>query len=614
MIKKNTPESQKTEYKSSWHDEYFQWICGYANAKGGKLYIGVNDDGYVIGLKDTRYLLDVLPNQIVDTMGIVVEIDHDGVAGLGENIKYRSIPDDISQRPENLYVRGILTERGILDIDASSVDTGNITADVQKLFDAAPGFVKQLRQSKEYRDRILASLKIWKEETPVFTNSDGSLDYVCITVNAYPYGISYRNHYYIRSGGTTREQKGIALSAFLLERSGKHWDGMPVSGVGISDLDPFAINTYRKKAVEKGRHTHEDVDVSDEQVISDLKLIDGESEGNGVMRAALLMFHPDPERYVTGSSIKIAYFAPEGAYGANKSDDIIYHDEIHGPLIMQTDKVVDLVYTKYLKALISYDGLQRIETFMTPKDVFREVILNAINHKLYETGNPIQISVYDDHIVVFNQGYWPDDIELSDLYTKKHSSYPHNPNITKTFFNAGEIEAYGSGFGKIRIVCDEYNAPYPEIEVTPNGVTVEIKACDLYMKLLKHGRYWQTYPDNSERSDVVLSTENGDIITDQKGNPIIVETEKEVDPSVIASIDHMMEILTTELTDSEKEVYLPIAEYLKNHEVIKNSDGMRLTGKSAPTVNRYFSRLIELDVLIPEGNKKGRVYRRMPAH
>lgn len=76
----------------------------------------------------------------------------------------------------------------------------------------------------------------------------------------------------------------------------------------------------------------------------------------------------------------------------------------------------------------------------------------------------------------------------------------------------------------------------------------------------------------------------------------------------------MMEILTTELTDSEKEVYLPIAEYLKNHEVIKNSDGMRLTGKSAPTVNRYFSRLIELDVLIPEGNKKGRVYRRMPAH
>jgi hypothetical protein len=40
-------ESQKTEYKSSWQEEYFEWINGYANAKGGKLYIGVNDDGYL---------------------------------------------------------------------------------------------------------------------------------------------------------------------------------------------------------------------------------------------------------------------------------------------------------------------------------------------------------------------------------------------------------------------------------------------------------------------------------------------------------------------------------------------------------------------------------------
>ena len=58
-------EAQTIEYKSSWQDEYFEWICGYANAKGGKLYIGVNDDGYVVGLKDVKYLLDTLPNQIV---------------------------------------------------------------------------------------------------------------------------------------------------------------------------------------------------------------------------------------------------------------------------------------------------------------------------------------------------------------------------------------------------------------------------------------------------------------------------------------------------------------------------------------------------------------------
>lgn len=613
-MRKVSPESQRTEYKSSWQDEYFQWICGYANSKGGKIYIGVNDDGYVVGVKDTRYLLDTLPNQVVDTMGIVVEIDHDAVNNRGTNIKYRVVPDDIAQKPENLYVRGLLTEKVLKEIDAAPDNKKNVTPEVQALFDAAPGFVKQLRQREEYRKKVLADLEKLESDNPVYVDVDGSMEYVYVEVSSYPYGISYHNHFYVRSGGTTRELKGIALSSFLMERAGKHWDGIPMPGMRVSDLDPTAIDAYRKKSVYNGRHTQGEVSVSDEQIISDLKLIDESSETDGkLMRAAVLLFHSDPERFVTGASIKIGYFAPEGAYGANKSDDVIYHDEIHGPLILQADKAVDMLYTKYLKALVSYEGLQRIETFMTPKEVLREVILNAINHKIYESGNPIQIKVYEDKISVFNQGFWPEDIELEDLYIKKHSSYPHNPNITKSFFNAGEIEAYGSGFSKIQIACDENQAPYPELTITPNGITVVIKASELYLKLLKRGRYWKTYPEYKEQAVSVLTDEKGDIITDQDGIPLAIEEIRDIDPRVLASVDRMMEILSKSLSESEKELYLPIVEYLKTHETIKNADGVKLTGKSAPTVNRYFARLIELDILIPEGENKGRIYRRKPA-
>ena len=31
------PEQQNIEYKSSWHDDYLKWICGFANAQGGKI-------------------------------------------------------------------------------------------------------------------------------------------------------------------------------------------------------------------------------------------------------------------------------------------------------------------------------------------------------------------------------------------------------------------------------------------------------------------------------------------------------------------------------------------------------------------------------------------------
>ena len=38
MMKRD--ENRNVEYKESWHDKYLEWICGYANAKGGTLYIG----------------------------------------------------------------------------------------------------------------------------------------------------------------------------------------------------------------------------------------------------------------------------------------------------------------------------------------------------------------------------------------------------------------------------------------------------------------------------------------------------------------------------------------------------------------------------------------------
>ena len=58
-------ESQNIEYKESWRDEYLKWICGFANAQGGRIYIGVNDQKEVIGLSDAKRLLEDIPNKIV---------------------------------------------------------------------------------------------------------------------------------------------------------------------------------------------------------------------------------------------------------------------------------------------------------------------------------------------------------------------------------------------------------------------------------------------------------------------------------------------------------------------------------------------------------------------
>ncbi|MCM1236489.1 MAG: ATP-binding protein [Ruminococcus flavefaciens] len=51
-------ESQNIEYKESWRDEYLKWVCGFANAQGGCIYIGLDDNGKIVGVTGCKKLLE----------------------------------------------------------------------------------------------------------------------------------------------------------------------------------------------------------------------------------------------------------------------------------------------------------------------------------------------------------------------------------------------------------------------------------------------------------------------------------------------------------------------------------------------------------------------------
>ncbi len=68
-------ESQNIEYKETWKDDYLKWLCGFANAQGGILYIGLDDDGNVVGVNNCKKLLEDLPNKIQSGLGIVAQVN-----------------------------------------------------------------------------------------------------------------------------------------------------------------------------------------------------------------------------------------------------------------------------------------------------------------------------------------------------------------------------------------------------------------------------------------------------------------------------------------------------------------------------------------------------------
>ena len=57
-------EKQNIEYKQSWHDDYLKWVCGFANAIGGIIYIGIDDRGNITHLSDYEKLMEDIPNKI----------------------------------------------------------------------------------------------------------------------------------------------------------------------------------------------------------------------------------------------------------------------------------------------------------------------------------------------------------------------------------------------------------------------------------------------------------------------------------------------------------------------------------------------------------------------
>lgn len=343
-----TIEKQDVEYKSSWRDEYLKWICGYANAYGGRLYVGINDKKEIVDVDDAKKLSEDIPNKIQNILGIVADVN-------------------------------------------------------------------------------------------ILTDSAGSKDYLEIIVESYPYPVNYKGEYHYRSGSTKQELKGSALNKFILERTGKHWDGIPIPKVSVDDLSLIALQRFRREAARSKRVDEDVLDDSTEHLLQDLHLVDEET---GLLkRAAILLFHPDPERFVTGAYVKIGFFRGD-------DDDLAFHDEVRGSLMEQIEKAMDLLTSKYITYAISYEGVSRRETPTFPKYALRDSLLNSIEHNDYSSGVPVQISVYPDHIVFWNPGHLPDAIPMETLL-QKHPSIPYNPDVANTLFRSGDIEIWGRGYRKI---------------------------------------------------------------------------------------------------------------------------------------------------------------------
>jgi len=364
-----TLENQNVEFKSIWKDDFLKHICAFSNSKGGTLFVGVDDKGTIVGIENSKKLLEDILNKAIQFLGVTIAID---------------------------------------------------------------------------------------------VNKEGNKYYLAIFVNPSPSPIAFKGRYYIRSGSTVQELSGNDLQHFILKKLGKSYDELPIESATINDIDALSVRKFIKMAIKINRLS---VDVEEDElqtVLFNLKLI---GENSNLKNAALLLFGKNTPHYFSSVSFRIGKFG-------NNHHDLKFHDVIEGNIFEMPEKVMEILKSKYLTMPIRYEGIKRIEELEYPEEALREAILNAIIHRDY-TGVHIQLSVYENKIILWNPGSLPSKINI-DRLKEKHPSIPKNRLIADIFFKAGYIESWGRGIHKIVTEFRNAKLPEPIFENYAGGVQVTL--------------------------------------------------------------------------------------------------------------------------------------------
>ena len=200
---------------------------------------------------------------------------------------------------------------------------------------------------------------------------------------------------------------------------------------------------------------------------------------------------------------------------------------------------------------------------------------NANVHRDYSTGIPIQIKIYDNKIVIYNDGMLPDNWDINDLLNA-HRSRPHNPFIANTFFRSGQIEAWGRGIDRIKEECQRFETEEP---------VFKSKGCDVVTTFEWDNAKIETINTDN---DIVSGTING-TVNDENG---IVNDKNDIvnDENGIVNDENGIVNDENDIVNL-KDIPNIILQIIAKNENISAFDIAKKIGKSWRTTMRYLETL-----------------------
>jgi ATP-dependent DNA helicase RecG len=234
--------------------------------------------------------------------------------------------------------------------------------------------------------------------SPVFKFPDGEVVIVEVKPSHYP-PVRYDGRCWIRIG-PRKGKATIEEEKILNERRAayaKTYDLVPALGSKLSDITiEYFKSTYLPAAIDKD--TIKENGRTTEEQLASLRFYDVNE--NCPTNAGILIFGLNPEYYLPGAYIQYVKFR-----GEEMTSDVEFEKKFSGALITELNSIDDFIKSNIIKERpVKKDSFQEDIIRNYSYWALRELVMNAIMHRSYETNAPIYIYEFSNRIEILNPG------------------------------------------------------------------------------------------------------------------------------------------------------------------------------------------------------------------
>ena len=277
--------------------------------------------------------------------------------------------------------------------------------------------------------------------------------------------VRYKGRIWIRVGpsrrGANQQEERVLIEKRTVHQ--KTFDARPCRGCTMDDLVPdLFLVSYLPAAVE--RDVLEENRRSRDEQMASLRFYD--LTADCPTNAGALLFAKDPLRWIPGSYVQYVRWA-----GTTMAADPVSDKRFHGDLLTVLREMQAFLSLSAHSRPVAESAFRERTEADYPPVALRELLLNAIMHRSYESNAPVRLNWFDDRIEVQNPG---------GLYgMASPENFPRqtdyrNPVVAGAMATLGYVNAFGRGVIRAQEALRRNGNPPAEFTFEPSHVLATI--------------------------------------------------------------------------------------------------------------------------------------------